>query len=101
MQELFQMVFGFVMQRKLREMLLGSESGIIIYYAVSHSPNIIMKVINKRPYNCADFFLVRSCGYQNRLTLGEIKPISNHTKHVKINRNNTFSKSINSGLADV
>lgn len=50
-----------------------------------------MKVIRKSPYTCADFFLVRSCLYQNKLVFGEIKPITSNTKQAKISRNNTFS----------
>jgi hypothetical protein len=52
-----------------------------------------MKVIRKRPYNCADFLLVRSCGYQNKLILGEMKPITSNSKQAIISRNKTFSNS--------
>ena len=59
-----------------------------------------MKVIKSKPYSCADLFLVRSLLYQNKLALGEMKPITSNAKQAKINKNKIFSNSTNSFFAD-
>ena len=51
----------------------------------------MIKVIRKRPYKEADFFLVRSSEYQNKLIFGEKKPITIKVKQAKVNKTNTLS----------
>jgi len=50
-----------------------------------------MKVTRKRPYTCADFFLVRSCLYQNKLAFGEMNPMTSSNALAMIKRNNILS----------
>jgi hypothetical protein len=69
-------------------------------YAVIQSPKMIMKVMRKRPYTCADFFLVRSCGYQNKLIFGEMKPITSNRAQAIIKRNKIFSNCTGSSFVD-